>query len=149
MKRAVLLDSGPLGLATSPGGSPTTAACAGWLRGLLHSGNTVIVPEIADYEVRRELIRARKYPGIARLDALIEQITYLAITTAAMRRAAEFWAEARQLGRPAAADAALDGDVIIAAQAATADFRGVVVATTNPRHLSPFVEADLWSNIAR
>lgn len=149
MSGVVLLDSGPLGLATSPGGSSTTAACIDWLRNLLRSGSTVIVPEIADYEVRRELIRARKYPGIARLDALIERVAYLAITTAAMRLAAEFWAEARQLGRPAAADAALDRDVIIAAQAATADFRGVVVATTNPRHLSPFVEADLWFNIGR
>ena len=114
----------------------------------MHSGSTIIVPEIADYEVRRELIRARKFPGIARLDALIKNAAYLAITTAAMRLAAEFWAEARQRGRPSAADAALDGDVIIAAQAATANFRGVVVATTNPRHLSPFVEADLWFNIA-
>ena len=106
------------------------------------------MPEIADYEVRRELIRAQKYPGVARLDGLIKQAAYLAITTAAMRRAAEYWAQARRHGRPAAADAALDGDVIIAAQATTLNLAKVVVATTNPRHLSPFVEADLWFNIA-
>ena len=107
-----------------------------------------MVPEITDYEVRRELIRARRTTGIARLDALIAHIGYLAITTSAMRQAATFWAEARQRGQPTAADAALDGDVILAVQAATLDRRDVIVATTNTRHLSRFVDAALWSNIA-
>lgn len=74
-----------------------------------------MVPEIADYEVRRELIRAKKREGIERLNALIKQLDYLAITTPAMRKAAEYWAQARRQGRPLAADAALDGDVILAA----------------------------------
>lgn len=107
-----------------------------------------MVPEIADYEVRRELIRAHRTAGVARLDALIARIGYLAITTSAMRQAATFWAEARQRGQPTAADAALDGDVILAAQAATLDRRDVIVATTNTRHLSRFVDAALWSDIA-
>ena len=107
-----------------------------------------MVPEIADYEVRRELIRARRTAGIARLDALIDQVEFLAITTSAMRRAAMFWAEARQQGRPTAADPALDGDVILAAQAATLDRARVIVATTNVRHLSRFVPAKLWAEIA-
>jgi hypothetical protein len=55
----------------------------------------VIVPEIADYEVRRELLRAKKERGLARLDALASRLKYLPITTAAMRQAAVFWAEAR------------------------------------------------------
>ena len=102
-----------------------------------------MVPEIADYEVRRELIRARRTAGVARLDALIGQVEYLAITTSAM-----FWAAARQQGRPTAADPALDGDVILAAQAATLGRAGVIVATTNVRHLSRFVPAKLWADIA-
>ena len=61
----------------------------------------MVVPEIADYEVRREFIRARRTAGIARLDALISQLEYLAITTAAMRRAAEIWAHpANEVVRP-------------------------------------------------
>ena len=56
------------------------------------------MPEIADYEVRRELLRANKREGLARLDALVGLLEYLPITTAAMRQAALFWAQARQQG---------------------------------------------------
>ena len=108
----------------------------------------MVVPEIADYEVRRELTRARRVAGIARLDALIARVEYLAIETSAMRKAAQFWAEARQRGQPTASDAALDGDVILAAQAATLNRSGVVVATTNTRHLSRFVPAELWTDMS-
>ena len=111
----------------------------------------MIVPEIADYEVRRELIRANKVRGITRLDALIDQVDYLPITTSAMRQAAAYWANARQQGQPTTVDSALDGDVILAAQAATlysANSANVIVATTNLKHLSRFVKAELWSDIA-
>ena len=148
MSRTILLDSGPLGLVTNPRGSDTATACVQWLRDAASASARVVVPEIADYEVRRELIRARRTAGVARLDALVSQVEYLAITTAAMRRAAEFWAEARQRGRPTAADAALDGDVILAGQAATLKRTGLIVATTNVRHLSRFVPAALWTEIA-
>ena len=147
MSRTILLDSGPLGLITNPRASKEAAACGQWLVNALTGGATVLVPAIADYEVRRELIRARRTAGIGRLDAFIEQVGFLPITTAAMRRAAAFWAEARQQGRPTAADAALDGDVILAAQAVTLDRAEVIVATTNPKHLSRFVEANLWVDI--
>ena len=147
MSRVVLLDSGPLGLVTNPGGSKQTAACGRWLQKIVVDGARVMVPEIADYEVRRELIRARRTGGIARLDALITQVDYLALTTRAMRQAAMFQAEARQQGQPTAVDPALDGDVILAAQAATLELTDVVVATTNVRHLSRFVPAALWFDI--
>ena len=147
MSRTIVLDSGPLGLVTNPGGSRTTAACGQWLLNAARDGATVMVPEIADYEVRRELLRARRTAGVARLDALIDQVEYLAITTTAMRQAARFWAEVRQQGRPTAADPALDGDVILAAQAATLDREDVIVATTNVGHLSRFVAAGVWSDI--
>ena len=113
----------------------------------INSGVTILVPEIADYELRRELIRARRTAGVARLDAFIAQVEFLPIATAAMRQAAAFWAEARQKGRPTAPDPALDGDVILAAQAATLDRAGVIVATTNPKHLSQYFPAELWIDI--
>lgn len=148
MSLTILLDSGPLGLVTSPRASTNATACGRWLLRVVAGGATVMVPEIADYEIRRELIRAGRIAGVARLDALIANVEYLAITTAAMRQAAEFWAKARRQGRPTAADPALDGDVILAAQAATLDRAGVIVATTNVRHLTLFVPAALWVDIA-
>jgi predicted nucleic acid-binding protein len=107
----------------------------------------MLLPEIADYEVRRELLRANKAKGLARLDALAGLLEYLPLTTAAMRQAALFWAQARQQGQPTADDKALDGDVILAAQAVTLGFPDVVIATTNIGHLSRFAPSEVWQSI--
>ena len=145
--QAVILDSGPLGLVTNPRMSPQATACLRWVQELLSPGRRVIVPEIADYEIRRELLRADKIAGLTRLDLLIQQLEYLPITTQAMRVAAQLWAETRQRGKPTADDRALDGDVILAAQLITGGFASVVVATTNVGHLVQFVNAALWTEI--
>jgi len=147
VSQVVLLDTGPLGLITNPRRSSQSVACAQWLQGLVGRGIRVIVPEIADYQIRRELLRANKENGLARLDAFASRLEYLPITTAAMRRAAEFWAQARQQGQPTADEKALDGDVILAAQATTLGVADVVIATTNVGHLSRFAPAALWPNI--
>jgi predicted nucleic acid-binding protein len=97
VSRLVLLDSGPLGLVTNPRESPESRQCKEWLKTLLAAGLRVMVPEIADYEVRRELLRAGRTKGIRRLDALAEQIGYLPLNTEVIRLAAELWAEARRL----------------------------------------------------
>ncbi|XZN90003.1 MAG: type II toxin-antitoxin system VapC family toxin [Microcoleus sp.] len=147
MSRVVLLDAGPIGLVTNPKLSPESTLCTRWLQALIISDIRVIIPEIADYEVRRELLRANKVRGIARLDELANSIEYLPITTAAMRQAAMFWAQARQQGQPTAGDKTIDSDMILAAQATTLDVVDVVIATTNVGHLSRFAIADLWRNI--
>ncbi len=148
MSRDILLDSGPLGFLTAPPskkGEP--AACKQWLASLLSAGVRVLVPEIADYELRRELLRAKKSKSVTRLDQLAAATGYLALTTVAMRKAAELWALARQQGQPTAPDPALDADVILAAQALTLAPANVVVATTNVGHLARFIPAELWQNI--
>lgn len=149
MSLIVVLDAGPLGMASNPNASPETDDCQRWLEGLLLNGARVCVPEIADYEIRRELLRAGKIKGLARLDALKEMLEYLPLTTPAMRAAAEFWARARRQGRPATSDAALDGDMILAAQATLLELNGgqVIVATTNVRHLELFIDAREWQAI--
>lgn len=142
----ILLDAGPLGLVTNPRGSAQTLACASWLQQRLQNGVEVIVPEIADYEVRRELIRAEKWAGLARLDALIDALDYLPLTTETMRAAAQLWALARQSGQSTADWHALDRDVILAAQARLLGDE-VIIATTNVGHLSRFVSAALWTEL--
>ncbi len=119
VNQVVLLDSGPLGLVTNPKLSPQGVACAEWLQTLMTERARVIVPEIADYEVRRELLRANKTKGVARLDALSDRLEYLPITTLSMRQAAHYWAQARQQGQPTAADKTIDADMILIAQAKT------------------------------
>lgn len=147
MSRVVVLDAGPIGLVTNPKLSPESTLCTPWLQTLITSNIRVIIPEIADYEVRRELLRVNKVRGIARLDELANSIEYLPITTTAMRQAAMFWAQARQQGQPTAGDKTIDSDMILAAQAMTLDVVDVVIATTNVGHLSRFATADLWQNI--
>jgi hypothetical protein len=111
----VLLDAGPLGLVTNPRATPENQQCKQWLTTLLASGVRVWVPEIADYEVRRELLRAGRVQGVSRLDQLKLTTGYVPLSTPAMLQAAVFWAQARRLGQPTASDAALDADVILAA----------------------------------
>jgi len=147
---AVALDSSPLGLVTQKTGKSLNGdACRVWMENLLVQGVRVYVPEVADYEVRRELIRTKNPGSIARLDRLKQFARYLPITTDVMLEAAELWAQSRNLGVATADIHALDGDVIIASQAlslalATSEF---VIATSNVRHLSRFVPAELWNNI--
>jgi len=120
-----------------------------WLQRLIKSRASILIPEICDYELRRELMRANRRKGIARLDALERTLEYVAITTGAMRKAAEFWAEARNRGVPTADAAALDGDMILCAQAATLPPAGEppIIATTNVSHLALFASARAWESI--
>lgn len=147
MTAAVLLDSGPLGLLANPARTPAALAALQWLEDLQAAGSTFYVPEIADYEVRRELLRAGKTASVGRLDLLKSRAQYVPITTAAMLLAAELWARARQQGQPTAAGAALDGDVILAAQAITLAVPGLVIATDNAGHLRRYHAAEEWRSI--
>ena len=143
-----VLDSGPLGRISNPRATRENLRCRDWARSLVVAGYRVVVPEIADYEVRRELIRAQA-PGLARLDLVKTAFHYAPLTTEAMLRAAELWADVRRQGMPTASQDALDGDVILAAQALTAAGPSdtVVVVTENVGHLGRFVNAVHWHRI--
>lgn len=109
----------------------------------------MVLPEVVDYETRRvyEHRGMRRYTS--RLDDLGETLTYQPLSTPAMRRAARLWGEARRSGRKTASDQALDIDMILCAQAQLLDVpeHALVVATTNVKHLVPFVEAAVWRDI--
>ena len=146
----VLLDSGPLGMVTNPRGNAESQQCKQWLVTLLSQGVRVLVPEITDYEVRRELLRANRIRGLAHLDQLKATAGYMPLSTAVMLQAAQFWAQARQQGQPTAPDLALDGDVILAAHAtllAQQENDTVLIATTNVGHLARFAPAFRWQDI--
>ncbi len=122
-----------------------------WLEKLLGSDHfAVVIPEIADYEARRGLMHVALKSGqpttrsLLRLDLLTQTLEYLPLNTATMRRAAGLWAESRFRGWPTAGRTALDGDVLLAAQAL--EVSGVVV-TENTRHLARFVESRLWRDV--
>jgi predicted nucleic acid-binding protein len=151
VSRFLFLDSAPLGLITHPQQSVRVAAITEWLSRCILSGDRVIVPAIVYYELKRELLRAKKTAGIARLDAFVRATPgrYLPLSDEALRLAAELWARARQGGQPSSDRTALDIDVILAAQAlsfgpAPSD---VIVATTNAKHFTQFVTARDWSEI--
>src|SRR5580658_9420658 len=75
MSEIVLLDSAPLGMLSNPKSTPENDDCRAWLARLLARGVKVGLPEIADYEVRRELLRADKTARMARLDSLKQALT--------------------------------------------------------------------------
>jgi predicted nucleic acid-binding protein len=152
MARIILLDSTPLGLLCRRRGHIHGDVCRRWLDAIELAGIVVIVPEIADYEVRRELIRTGASGPLARLDSLITTSQFDPITRPVMRRAAELWADLRRRGLPTAADQALDADAILAAHAALVGIPGdaVTVATSNARHLGRFpgIDARDWPSIS-
>lgn len=147
----LVLDSGPLGLLSNPTDTGAAQQAREWAETHLIAGDRFIVPEIVDYEIRRELLRASKQGGLERLDVLAADLGYLPLTTAMMRDAASLWSHARSVGLPTAHDQSLDVDVILAAQARNAPTTDlaetVVVATTNPAHLNRYVDARQWTDI--
>lgn len=147
MKQVVILDTSVLGVVSNPQQTPATQAARFWLAECLSAGVSIFIPAIADYELRRELLRLGKSRGLANLEALIASNTYLPLTTRAMRKAAHLWATARQQGQPTAADNTIDCDMILLAQALTCGETAFVIATTNVRHLARFAPADLWQNL--
>jgi predicted nucleic acid-binding protein len=149
MNRLILLDSGPLGMVTNPKAKGLPLACQQWLKTLLKRGERFAIPEIADYEVRRELLRANLLKSVRRLDHLTQTLEYIPIQTDTMLLAASLWAEVRKMGQPTADPKALDGDVILAAQAQILvnEMTEVMIATTNVGHLSRFATALNWQDI--
>jgi len=146
---AVILDAGPVGLLGKAPGRPEAARCRAWVRGLLSADRIVAVPEIAHYEVRRELFRLGAAAELSRLDRLHPALILLPISGAVMDIASELWAGVRRAGLPTAPDDSLDADAILAAQSivAAGEWGEAVVATTNVGHLARFpgvVARDWW-----
>lgn len=144
----LLLDTGILGKVTHPTADANKPVVA-WFRAALGRNIEFRVPEICDYELRRELLLNGFARSIGLLDGYCETLGFEPLTADIMRRAAGLWAQARKRGRPTADAKELDGDVILAAQAQTLTEVGhdVVVVTENIGHLGLFVDARTWEQI--
>ena len=154
MARLILLDNGPLGMIVRAPSKPHVVRCLAWLKTILAAGAVVVIPDIAHYEVRRELLRIRAIGSLRRLDYALDpssSIDHVALTTDAIIKAAEFWAFLRQSGIPASSAEALDADAILAGQAALAGQPGdtVTIAKSNPAPLNRFPggDAQTWDRI--
>jgi predicted nucleic acid-binding protein len=146
MIEVIVLDAGPLGMLTHPAENTEIQF---WLRRMAHRGVRIVVPEIADFEVRRELIRAGKINSLKRLEVLKARFNYMPLTTEIMLRAARYWAYTRNMGRPLASSKSLDCDVILAAQASVlgGDDPRCVIVTDNVDHLSLIASAMRWTEV--
>lgn len=154
MARPILLDSGPLGLIARAPSKPSVVRCLAWAVTVQSTGAVLVIPDIAYYEVRRELLRIRAVGSLRRLDHAItwgSGFKHLLLTTDALTKASEFWAHVRQKGMPTSSPDALDADAILAGQAALAGQPGdtVTIATTNLAHLNRFhgIDAQIWDQI--
>ena len=123
----LLLDTGVLGQICHPRRHEDVRT---WFRHAIGS-HTFLISELADYELRRELLRVGATRSLAHLDELGRELLYVPVSTVVWRRAAALWAQARSDGNVTAHPHALDGDALVAAQALEEE---AVVVTTNPRH---------------
>lgn len=125
--------------------------CQNWIYDCLSRGNRVVVPAISYYEALREFERLGATTQIARMRAFCRAVPnrFLSLTDADLDLAAKLWADIRNAGLPTASNDALDGDVILAAQTLSlgVPLDNLVVATSNPAHLTRFVPAELWSDM--
>lgn len=135
-----ILDTGVLGRIVHP---RKHADAKRWLASIVAS-HDVLVSEVCDYELRRELIRIGASRSLDRLDELGRELRYVPVTTSVWRVAARLWALGRRAGRPTADEASLDGDVLLAAQARAED---AVIVTTNARHFELFANVREWTDV--
>lgn len=122
-----------------------------WLAHAQTGGDVeVVVSAAADYEARRGYLwKLASHPdgpkALARLDQLCDLLGIYPIPLDVLRRAAQFWSEAKKGGYSTAEDRAIDWDVIVAAEATGL---GAIVVTSNAGHISRYgVDARDWGDI--
>lgn len=131
----LILDAGPLGGLCSR--SPRYHPFRTWVaRAIASRRHQVFLHAVADFEVRRELLRQNLLASVERLDALRSALVVITPSEETYLDASRFWADARRAGRPGAPDESIDADLIIAADAAS---YGATVVTENVRHFHGFV----------
>jgi predicted nucleic acid-binding protein len=134
----LVLDTGVLGQVCRPRKHHDVRA---WFRRAVRE-HELLISEIADYELRRELLRIDSRQSLARLDELTRELRYLPATTATWRAAARLWADQRRAG--IVTGEGLDGDVLIAAQTIE---EAATIVPFNENHFEPLVDALSWAAV--
>ncbi len=156
----VILDSNILGLIIAPlstnfekeeGKYKQARECIYWFQNLLSRGAYVTVPDICDYEIRRELIRINSFESLDNLKGLRNVINFQELTFNVLTEAAEIWAIARNSNQPNKSIQNIDVDCIIAAhwRLLKNEYPGreVIVATENIKDFQSFSDCSSWKNI--
>lgn len=124
--------------------------CRDWVNACEAAGHQIYTPAISFYEALRELEMQHATRQIETLKRYcFSGLHFIPLTTENLEHAAQLWGQARRMGRQTADPLSLDGDMILCAQVLSlglspADY---VVATTNPKHLTLFVNAAEWDEI--
>ncbi|MEP7119886.1 MAG: PIN domain-containing protein [Byssovorax sp.] len=115
-----------------------------WFQSLLLRGADapeILVSVLADYELRKTLIRRGASTSLGQLDSLAGSMTYVSVTAEAVRRAADLAARLSPEDRRQISDV----DVLIAAQA---ELAGALLVTSDHRlRAMPEITAKDWSEI--
>jgi predicted nucleic acid-binding protein len=131
----LLLDTGVLGQVCHPRKHHDVRS---WFRRAVRE-HEFLISEVADYELRRELLRIDSRRSLARLDELARELRYLPTTTATWRAAARLWATQRRAGQ--VSGEGLDGDLLIVAQAQE---EAAAIVTFNEKHFETLADALSW-----
>jgi len=151
MNIVVLVDTGPLWKIVDPKGEIDAKgenAVRKWIQFVKKWKISLRIPEIADYELRRELVLQNFAKNINNLNKFRQTGRFIPITSEVMLEAADLWAWVRKdKGQPTTDNKRLDGDVILAAQAIAQKefFKQVIVVTGNPKHISLFEDFGFYT----
>lgn len=144
--KPIILDAVPLIQLLHPRLYPEIKA---WVSKLLQSDFLLVIPAIVDYQVRCYLTRENLSLSIQRLDSLKTIFYYLSIDDSMLMKAAVLSAQVSNSGVNSSKKD-LDFAAILAAQALVLDERfssKSVIATTNAKCLSTFIDARIWQDI--
>ncbi len=125
-------------------------SCREWLTDCERAGILLLVPAIIYYETLREIERRKAAVQRQRLvDFCFKTDRFVPLTTAHLERAALIWAQSQNSGNTTAGKGALDIDLTLCAQVQSLGLTAAdyVVATTNTRHLTEYVNAQEWQSI--
>lgn len=143
------MDSGPLNEIIKP--QPSTDVIR-WLRFIDKNRIAVRVPEIIDYELRREIVlqylvgKNDSSKSINRLNKYRKTERFIPINpSVTLTDACEIWAELRYIGQGTSDVKNIDVDVILAAQALSMkkDFDEVIIVTGNLSDICRFCYLDI------